>query len=104
MSLPRDPAILLSYINTQLRDFHSDLDELCLTLGLDKAALVRRPVPSGQKSGLSALQAKKRKGRAFLFLRRSLRAGAGNKPPLCGIPWFNQANEKGAFSGFCLFF
>lgn len=42
MSLPRDPVILLSYINTQLRDFHSDLDELCLTLGLDKAALVRR--------------------------------------------------------------
>ena len=42
MSLPRDPVILLSYINTQLRDFHDDLDDLCLTLGLDRAELVRR--------------------------------------------------------------
>lgn len=29
MSLPTDPFILLSYINTQLRDRYSDLDSLC---------------------------------------------------------------------------
>ena len=28
MSIPNDPMILLSYINTQLRDFYSSLDEL----------------------------------------------------------------------------
>lgn len=27
--LPKDPVILLSYINTQLRDFHESLDDLC---------------------------------------------------------------------------
>jgi len=30
--LPKDPVILLSYINTQLRDFYPNLDELCSTL------------------------------------------------------------------------
>ncbi len=29
MNLPSDPIILLSYINTQLRDFYSSLDEFC---------------------------------------------------------------------------
>ena len=26
---PKDPAMLLSWINTQLRDFYPSLDELC---------------------------------------------------------------------------
>ncbi len=30
--LPNDSAMLLSYINTQLRDNYSSLDELCLSL------------------------------------------------------------------------
>lgn len=42
MTLPNDPVILLSYINTQLRDFHPSLDDLCLTLGLDKACLTAK--------------------------------------------------------------
>ena len=29
MNLPTDPIILLSYINTQLRDKYSSLDKLC---------------------------------------------------------------------------
>lgn len=28
MSIPNDPVMLLSYINTQLRDFYSTLEEL----------------------------------------------------------------------------
>ncbi|MCH5299954.1 MAG: DUF4250 domain-containing protein [Ruminococcus sp.] len=36
MSLPNDPAILLSYINTQLRDFYPSLEELSKTLCVDK--------------------------------------------------------------------
>ncbi len=35
MSVPNDPAILLSYINTQLRDFYPSLEELCRTLDED---------------------------------------------------------------------
>lgn len=27
--IPKDPVILLSYVNTQLRDFYSALDEFC---------------------------------------------------------------------------
>jgi biotin operon repressor len=36
-NLPNDPMILLSYINTQLRDNFSSLDELCQSLGVEKA-------------------------------------------------------------------
>ncbi|MBR6241934.1 MAG: DUF4250 domain-containing protein [Ruminococcus sp.] len=32
MTLPNDPAILLSYINTKLRDDYPDLDELCASM------------------------------------------------------------------------
>lgn len=35
MALPNDPMILLSYINTQLRDFYPSLDELGKTLDVD---------------------------------------------------------------------
>ena len=37
--LPRDPMILLSYVNTKLRDDYADLDALCEDLELDRAAL-----------------------------------------------------------------
>lgn len=32
MNLPSDPIILLSYINTQLRDNYPSLEELCSSL------------------------------------------------------------------------
>ena len=37
--LPKDPMILLSTINTRLRDEYESLDELCRALDLDRAAL-----------------------------------------------------------------
>lgn len=37
--LPQDPIILLSYINTQLRDNYSSLDALADGLELDETAL-----------------------------------------------------------------
>lgn len=36
MQLPNDPTILLSYINTQLRDFYPSLEELSKSLCVDK--------------------------------------------------------------------
>ncbi|MBQ8348810.1 MAG: DUF4250 domain-containing protein [Ruminococcus sp.] len=36
MNIPQDPAILLSYINTMLRDEYSNLDELCKSLCIEK--------------------------------------------------------------------
>lgn len=38
--LPQDPFILLSYVNTKLRDHCPDLDALCDALETDPAALV----------------------------------------------------------------
>ena len=34
--IPKDPIMLLSYINTQLRDNYSSLDDLCASLDADK--------------------------------------------------------------------
>lgn len=39
MSIPRDPVILLSYVNTQLRDYYPTLTELCKSLDLDETDL-----------------------------------------------------------------
>ncbi len=36
MPLPKDPIILLSYINTQLRDNYDSLSELCKSLSADE--------------------------------------------------------------------
>lgn len=38
--LPKDPAILLSVINTKLRDFYADLDSLCDDLEADKNQII----------------------------------------------------------------
>lgn len=35
--MPKDPNILLSYINTNLRDTYDSLEELCRSLDLDEA-------------------------------------------------------------------
>ena len=37
----KDPNILLSFINTKLRDFYSSLDLLCEDLDLDKEEIIR---------------------------------------------------------------
>ena len=40
--LPQDPVILLSYVNTKLRDQYPSLDALCDDLDEDRAALVEK--------------------------------------------------------------
>lgn len=37
MAIPKDPVMLLSYLNTQLRDVYPSLAELCKSLDLDQA-------------------------------------------------------------------
>lgn len=39
MALPKDPVMLLSYVNTKLRDEYDSLEELCKVLDEDKEAL-----------------------------------------------------------------
>ena len=36
--IPKDPAILLSFVNMKLRDSYSSLDDLCADLDVDPAA------------------------------------------------------------------
>ena len=40
--IPNDPVMLLSYVNTQLRDFYSSLDALCEDKGIEKEELVEK--------------------------------------------------------------
>ncbi len=40
MELPKDPVMLLSVVNTKLRDQYPSLDALCEDLGADRGALI----------------------------------------------------------------
>ena len=35
--IPKDPMILLSFVNLKLRDFYSSLDDMCQAMNLDKS-------------------------------------------------------------------
>ncbi|MDF2538324.1 MAG: hypothetical protein K0S76_1345 [Herbinix sp.] len=39
MNIPKDPHILLSFVNTKLRDEYSTLEDLCLNLEIDRNLL-----------------------------------------------------------------
>ena len=39
MSLPKDPAMLLSVVNTKLRDFYPSLEELCRSEDVSRSEL-----------------------------------------------------------------
>ena len=41
-TLPNDPVLLLSFLNTQLRDFYPNLDELCKAFMVDKDAVLTK--------------------------------------------------------------
>ena len=39
---PKDPAMLVSWVNMKLRDFYGSLDELCEELEIDRKELEKR--------------------------------------------------------------
>ena len=41
-NLPKDPILLLSVINTKLRDFYRNLDTFCQEMSVDKTALIEQ--------------------------------------------------------------
>ncbi|MDE7024518.1 MAG: DUF4250 domain-containing protein [Paramuribaculum sp.] len=46
--LPSDPAMLLSVVNTKLRDqYPNGLDEMCNDMGLDRAILEKKLAEAG---------------------------------------------------------
>lgn len=40
--LPNDPVMLLSYVNTQLRDFYSSLDIMCDDMNVSKQTIIEK--------------------------------------------------------------
>lgn len=38
--IPKDPIMLLSFVNTKLRDECKSLDDFCITYEVDKASLI----------------------------------------------------------------
>lgn len=42
MNMPNDNVILLSVVNTKLRDYYKDLDELVDDLGWDKKEILKK--------------------------------------------------------------
>lgn len=41
-NLPKDPVMLLSVVNTNLRDYYSSLDEFCTAKEADKAEIIKK--------------------------------------------------------------
>lgn len=41
-SLPNDPMLLLSVVNTKLRDFYKDLDDFCEDMSVSKGELIEK--------------------------------------------------------------
>ncbi len=42
LNLPTDPMILLSYVNTKLRDFYPSLDALCEDADISKDEIIKK--------------------------------------------------------------
>ncbi len=42
MATPNDPVMLMSYLNTKLRDEYESLNELCRSMGLEKAQICEK--------------------------------------------------------------
>ena len=40
--MPKDPVMLLSFINLKLRDFYKDLDQLCEDLDVNRSEIVEK--------------------------------------------------------------
>lgn len=40
--IPKDPVMLLSFVNLKLRDYYSSLEQLCEDLDVDKEELVAK--------------------------------------------------------------
>ena len=42
LNLPKDPVILLSFVNTQLRDHNLSLSEFCASFGIAEEELAKK--------------------------------------------------------------
>lgn len=42
MDIPKDPAMLLSFVNLKLRDMYNSLDDMCDDLGVSKEDITNK--------------------------------------------------------------
>ncbi|MDE6020377.1 MAG: DUF4250 domain-containing protein [Ruminococcus sp.] len=49
MNLPNDPIMLMSVINTRLRDEYSSFEKLCKSLNIDKYEIMKKLEKAGFK-------------------------------------------------------
>ena len=49
MNIPKDPVMLMSYLNTQLRDNYSSLTELTKSLGVDEKEITEKLASIGMR-------------------------------------------------------
>ena len=80
--LPQDPMILLSYVNTQLRDHYASLEEFCASEGADCEEIVKklRDVDYEYDPETNVLQ-------AYLQIVQGKKAASGTEKPeavFCG--------------------
>ena len=54
--MPKDPVMLMSFLNMKLRDCYPSLDELCLSMDVDRAALEERMAQGGWEYNAAANQ------------------------------------------------
>ena len=47
--IPKDPVMLLSFVNLKLRDFYKDLDALCEDLGVEKQEIAEKLAATGYR-------------------------------------------------------
>jgi hypothetical protein len=47
MDCPQDPFMLLSFVNTKLRDEYSSLDDLCRSFDIERSALEEKLAEAG---------------------------------------------------------
>ncbi len=40
--MPKDPVMMLGFVNLKLRDFYKDLDALCEDLGVEKQEIMEK--------------------------------------------------------------
>lgn len=52
--MPKDPVMLMSFLNMKLRDCYPSLDELCLSMDVDRAALEERMAQGGWEYNAAA--------------------------------------------------
>ena len=42
MEMPKDPVMLVSYINLKLRDFYNSFDEMCEDMNIDGKEIIEK--------------------------------------------------------------